>query len=175
MTGGDHGAGAFRCPIRIVLKFDDGSTSKYVHTDCSIAHIQCRKDNGNVLENTIIKPLGNGLKQLQALPFLLYFDADGELHIQQTIATVQQNENSILMSTNLWITGNLAYYVIMVGKEGSSGHWCYRCDLHKDTWKLHNHECGILWTNERLKAMADSGNTGAALKGVEKISSMGFY
>ena len=79
ITGGDHGAGAFRCPICIVLKFTDGT---YVQTECSIAHIQCKKDNGVVLENTIIDPLGDGLKELLQNPFKLFYNSNGQLKIQ---------------------------------------------------------------------------------------------
>ena len=81
---------------------------------------------------------------------------------------VNEQDNSISITPNLWIAGDLAYYVIMLGKEGSSGHWCYRCDLHKDIWKIANHEHGTLWTNESLKAMADLGYSGTNAKGVKK-------
>ena len=46
ITGGDNGAGAFRCPICIVLKFNDGDTT-YLQGDCNIAHINIRQNCNN--------------------------------------------------------------------------------------------------------------------------------
>ena len=50
---------------------------------------------------------------------------------------------------NLYVTGDLAFYAMIMGKEGMSGNWCHLCqlsraeffDLMKDgnpwTWELY--------------------------------------
>ena len=170
VTGGDHGAGAFRARIRVIIKLQSG---KNLSQDTSIAHIQCKKDNDTVLTNTIIEPLQSGFKKLAENQFMLFYDDNKLLQIKQVSATEQRSDSmpkpNKVIRPNLYITGDLAYYVVMLGKGGSSGHWCYRCDLSKDIWKEANHNNGALWSNTTLKAMSDTGKVGPSAKGVKNI------
>ena len=36
---------------------------------------------------------------------------------------------------NLYMTGDLAFYSLVLGKENMSGHWCWRCDLNSREWQ----------------------------------------
>ena len=82
---------------------------------------------------------------------MLFYDDNKLLQIKQVSATEQRSDSmpmpNKIIRPNLYITGDLAYYVVMLWKEGSSGHWCYRCDLAKDNWKEANHNNGALWSN----------------------------
>ena len=148
-------------------------SGKNLSQDTSIAHIQCKKDNDTVLTNTIIEPLRSGFKKLTEHQFMLFYDDNKLLQIKQVSATEQRSDSmpkpNKVIRPNLYITGDLAYYVVMLGKGGSSGHWCYRCDLSKDIWKEANHNNGALWSNTTLKAMSDTGKVGPSAKGVKNI------
>ena len=36
----------------------------------------------------------------------------------------------------MFLTGDLSFLAMMLGKEGYSGHWCYYCDLSPSQWSL---------------------------------------
>ena len=59
----------------------------------------------NNIENTIIKYLGDLIKSL---------------HESKSF------NNQQLSSSNIYVTGDLAFLVILLGKEHSSPHWCIK-------------------------------------------------
>ena len=86
-----------------------------------MGYILCKKDNGIILKNTIIKDLGDSINSLN----------------EEMIFNNQQ-----LSSSNIYVTGDLAFLVILLGKEHSSPHWCIKCQLTSKDWKLYNHTLG---------------------------------
>ena len=64
-----------------------------------MGYILCKKDNGIVLKNTMIKDLGDSINSLnESMSF----------------------NNQQLSSSNIYVTGDLAFLVILLGKEHSS-------------------------------------------------------
>jgi hypothetical protein len=55
-------------------------------------------------------------------------------------------------SVRLFITGDLAFYATIQGKEHMSGTWCPYCDLQHTSWQLLGHSAGKKWTIEALEA-----------------------
>ena len=55
------------------------------------------------------------------------------------------------------MTGDLAFLVILLGKENSSPHWCIKYKSPSKYLKLSNHSMGDEWTIETFKAMFQSG------------------
>ena len=51
VIGGDHGQGTFKFPIKLLFVM---KSSKNVERESSVAYILCKKDNGEILENTTI-------------------------------------------------------------------------------------------------------------------------
>ena len=66
---GDHRKGAFRASININTKFT--SVSKITRI-FRLAHIQCKKDNGEILGNVFMDPIGYRLKHICAGHFLFW-------------------------------------------------------------------------------------------------------
>ena len=58
--------------------------------------------------------------------------------------------------SNVYVTGYLAFLVILLGKEHSSPHWCIKCKSPSKYWKLSNHSFDDEWTIETLKVMSQS-------------------
>ena len=101
-----------------------------------VSYILCKKDNGIILKNTIIKDLGDSTNLLN----------------ESMIFNFQQ-----LSSSNIYVTGDLAFLVIVLGKEHSSPHWCIKCQSTSKYWKLSNHIIGDEWSIENLNIMFKSG------------------
>ena len=54
VVGGDHGQGAFRFPMKILYIMNNGTRHESIQP---MDYILCKKDNGIILKNTIIKDL----------------------------------------------------------------------------------------------------------------------
>ena len=93
-----------------------------------MGYILYKKDNGIILKNTIIKDIGDSINSLnESMSF----------------------NNQQLSISNIYVTGDLAFLVILLGKEHSSPHWCIKCQSPSKDWKLSNHTMGV----ENLKLM----------------------
>ena len=86
-----------------------------------VGYILCKKDNGLILKNTIIKDLGDSINlSNESIPF----------------------NNQQLFPPNIYVTGDLAFLAILLGKEHSSPPWCITCKSYSKDWKLSNHSMG---------------------------------
>ena len=61
VVGGDHGQGAFRFPMKILYIMKDDTKHESIQP---VGYILCKKDNGIILKNTIIKDLADSNKLL---------------------------------------------------------------------------------------------------------------
>ena len=133
VVGGDHGQGAFRFPMKILYIMNNEKRYESIQP---VGYILCKKDNGLILKNTIIKELGDSIKLLnESISF----------------------NNQQLSPSNIYVTGDLAFLVILLGKEHSSPHWCIKYKSPSKHWKLSNHFMGDKWSIETLKVMSKSG------------------
>ena len=133
VVGGDHSQGVFRFPMKILYIMNNGTRRKSIQP---VGYILCKKDNGIILKNTIIKDLGDSINSLnESMSF----------------------NNQHLSSFNIYVTGDLAFSVMILGKEHSSPHWCIKCKSPSKYWKLSNHSMGDEWTVETLKIMSQIG------------------
>ena len=100
-----------------------------------MGYILCKKDNGIILKNTIIKDLGDSIKFLnESISF----------------------NNQQLSSSNICVAGDLAFLVILLGKEHSSTHCRIKCKSPSQDWKSSNHTMGNKYSIETLKVMFQS-------------------
>ena len=162
IAGGDHGCGAFVAGAKVVVTFSDKSS---VYFDVSVAEVLCRKDNAEVLEKTILTELTKGLKTM----------AENEMHIIRkkngdydcvfgkmcdVAATLEEGDIIVkALKVHLYVTGDLAFYAMVLGKEGMSGHWCHLCKISRKDFDNLAME-GELWTTkamiETAKEVAES-------------------
>jgi hypothetical protein len=54
----------------------------------------------------------------------------------------------------IFLTGDLAWYAMLQGKEHSTSHWCWLCDLSHSDWQAVDHAKGNEWTLERIQQIA---------------------
>ena len=63
-------------------------------------------------------------------------------------------KNQQLSSSNIYVTDDLAFLFILLGKEHSSPHWRVKYKSPSKYWKLSNHSMGDECTIETLKVMS---------------------
>ena len=61
-----------------------------------------------------------------------------------------------LSTSNIYVTCDLAFLVILLGKEHSSPRWCIKCQSTFKNWKFSNHTIGDEWPIDNLKVMFKS-------------------
>ncbi len=76
--------------------------------------------------------------------FIVICRADGMLSIHEEAPLCNQifDEYFIALPINVYITGDLAFYATVLGKENMGGIWCPWCMLSKQEWSADPHE---LW------------------------------
>lgn len=134
--GGDHGQGAFRASVRVLLYFVIGEPPEEHEID--VAHVKCKKDNYEILEKSIMTPIGKSLKQMKKLTFKSLG--------QRGIAMVQKGSAQAhgAKQTELFVTGDLLFYAVVLGRVAAN-FWCFCCDLRPTAWKESPFEMGGAW------------------------------
>ena len=56
-----------------------------------------------------------------------------------------------IVPVETWMAGDLLFFAMSLGKEGSASHWCAYCDLSSALWKSETSMEGTPWTLEKLK------------------------
>ena len=91
-------------------------SSDNVERESSVAYILCKKDNGDILKNTIIDKLQDLFKLML-----------------ETMSI----DNRQLYIDKFYVTGDLAFLVILLGKTFSFTKWCCKCKLNPKVWLEH--------------------------------------
>jgi hypothetical protein len=86
------------------------------------------KDTGRLIESKILPTLTSGLNVVATPPLHIYKDDEGNIICKfgETCPTTQHIATTI-PHVDLYITGNLAFQAMALGKESMSGHWCIQC------------------------------------------------
>lgn len=68
-------------------------------------------------------------------------------------------DNHHLSIDNIYLTGDLAFSVILLGIEFSSTKWCFKCKLNPKVWLEHGYNIGETWTINTLRLVLKSDRT----------------
>ena len=119
-------------------------------------HIDCTKDTYEIFQQTLATQINNDLEYLMREDYSLYFKRkdDGKL-----IVSYEKKDNELLTNyiscisipTRILISGDLAFFATIVGKNNMSGHWCHWCMLSPSEWENCDHEKGDKWTIQLIK------------------------
>ena len=144
---GDHGQGAFRmmatllliqrpnrrCPGAFVNEFM--GTVKSVEVDALVGCAQCQKDTCTVLEETIAVPIDEALQRIKdSTKVTTCADAPGG---KPKMCWGNTHTHNTVLATSpvvLFMTGDLAFYSMVLGKEHMAPYWCWRCKSTKQQW-----------------------------------------
>jgi hypothetical protein len=120
VAGGDHGNTAFQFGASVSVELTGGVIIDF---GVSLCELICRKDTGRLIESTILSTFTSGLKVMATFPLHIYEDDEGNTLCQfgETCPTTQHSPTTI-PHVDLYITGNLAFQAMALGKETMSGH-----------------------------------------------------
>ena len=147
---GDHGQDEFRFPMKLLFVM---KSEKNVERTSSVAYILYKEDNGDTLKYTIID-------QIQE-PFKFMLDP------------IKIDSHQVYID-HIYVTGDLAFWVILLGKEFSSPKWCFKCKLHPKVLLEHGHKIGEYWTISALRLVSESNSTNSARLSVKEVPSWEF-
>ncbi len=126
VVGGNHGDVAFQFGASITVEMIEGQIIEF---KISVCEVICRKDTAKLIERTILPRLTNGLEVVKLIPLCISVNTDdGKL-------VCEYNRTPSIGSTtpivDVYITGDLAFQAMALGKESMAGHWCMQCTSSK--------------------------------------------
>jgi hypothetical protein len=154
-VGGDHGKGRFCMILKMILRYSNKESFSRLFQIASIEH---SKDDIEILQNTVLKPIGEELRLIkdggrfivvgrQESMFLHFGAAD---HIGTVLCDVP---------IRMFMVGDLKFHAQMLGRNNMSTSWCMWCQLAPHEWKILQLERDAaarqretLWTIDSLKA-----------------------
>ena len=124
-----------------------------------IASVEHSKDDTNILKETVLDPIGEGLREIvSGKRFVLQQLAEGN-KLSAHFSLPNDDTDTQLhcnVPSSLVVVGDLKFYFQLLGRENMSGSWCCWCTTHPSKWKplcsMHQHnkedDC---WTIAKLK------------------------
>jgi hypothetical protein len=154
--GGDHGARRFRAMVRILFRNNllPLDTEPY-SIIMQVGSIEAAKDTREIIEGTIGVHLNNGLKRIVDKMLVVHL-LDGvndscEVTLAEEPPALQNNNTFLSFSIRSFITGDLAFFATILGKENMSAQWCTWCQLSKKEWKCVGHATGAQWSIQQIQ------------------------
>jgi hypothetical protein len=171
-VGGDHGGGKFRMTFKILLKFSSKASISSLYQNASVEH---SKVETAILKETVLDPIGEGLKNIVCGKRFIVQKQDGNLLLAQFDYSDITNDVIVIcdVPTHLVVVGDLKFYVQILGRENMSVSWCIWCQRHPSDWPFlctmenRNRE-DETWTIFKIKDYLDRIKTGALKEAKEK-------
>jgi hypothetical protein len=155
VIGGNHSNGAFQFGASVLAELSDGKIIDFVVSACELI---CQKDMGKLIESTILPTLTSGL--IVVATALLHIHKDNQGNILCKFGPTRQNTQHEVVQTishvNLYVTGNLAFQAMAMGKESMLGHWCMQCTIQMQcTLNQAQLNDVKMWMMEELSMLGD--------------------
>ncbi len=141
VVGGNHGDVAFQFGTSITVEMIDGQIIEF---EISVCEVICRKDTEKLIERTILPRLINGLEVVKLIPLCIRMNTEHSKLVCKYNRT--PSIGSATPIVDIYITGDLAFQVMALGKESMAGHWCMQCASSKAQFLVHR----TMWTMEEM-------------------------
>ena len=167
----DHGGGFFRAIVKCSLRFtgNDQSRIQFSHR---VGQMQCKSDKYDLVAETMGPKLNAGITHMlhddrktskeikvyyKTQPTARENDNEGmDYYITHGTDDDYANDNSYIHiatvpsnKVNIAITGDLAFYSIMLGKPNMDSKWCAWCDAACKEWASTTDKViGQLWSRD---------------------------
>ncbi len=158
VVGGDHGQGAFRLCTNVLLKI--GESQDPINEAVSIGKVFCSKEEGELLDATIMPWLSADLKDMNESMLLVRMSEDKTkyvaewCHLSEVEEKINEDKDAVPIDIKQKLAGDCAWQSFCNGKTNMSPHWCIYCPLHRSQFSTHAGPTEN-WTIESLTAMAD--------------------
>ena len=167
---GDHGQGAFRMVIRILVFLKDGtqleldSPLKRFHPLLDdtflVGYVECKKDTREVLEASTLKQLNDSLaKPFELGRVVLWKDANGEVVVRWPDGVYTGTEIEAI-PVEVFLLGDTAFLSTILGRDDMAMHWCNFCWLKRAEWQCDVMKKGPPITMAGIKARLASLESG---------------
>lgn len=124
VAGGDHGDVAFQFGASVHVEMSEGNR---IHFEVSLIELICRKDTSELIEETILDELTAGLKKVATLGLHIHRDEHtGNIHCEFSETSTKFPVTTI-EKVDCYITGDLAFQAMAMGRESMAGYWCLQC------------------------------------------------
>jgi len=157
IIGGDHGGGKFRMSMKVNFRLVEKKTHSYL---TQIASVSYSKDNTEILKETVLNPIGEGLELLVSGGKFIVLDND--YNLQFSLSNTTSRTVHCNCPVQVYLAGDLKFYAQMSGREDMSSFWCMWCVLHPNSWKTF-HENNMA-ENSRRKAENTKGEKGRSFE-----------
>jgi hypothetical protein len=154
ILGGDHGAGAFQFGVKVVI----ASKKSVLTFDIAVAEVICKKDNAEVLKLTVEQHLTEGISAITKETLTFGYGSNGDMAC--FFGSCDGLTSRCAPAKDVWFTGDLAFYAMVLGRESSSGTRCYLCRMSAKEF-TQSLQAGEAWSydtmNELVGKMKRSG------------------
>jgi len=158
VVGGDHGDVAFQFGASVTVEIID---KQKIEFEVSVCEVICRKDTGKLIEATILPKLTEGLKIVTLIPLCIGVNPDdGELICEFDCSPTVHSTSQ--PKVEVFVTGDLAFQAMALGKESMAGHWCMQCTSPKAKFP----DNGMLWTMEDMVRLGAKLKNGEMQQGI---------
>jgi hypothetical protein len=164
VAGGDHGDTAFQFGALVSVELVEGVGN--IDFEVSVCKVICQKDTAKLIESTILTQLTNGLEMISTMPLHIHTDELGNIQCQ--FSNTPPSIRTTTPIIDVYITGDLAFQAMALGKESMAGHWCMLCTSSRANFLQDD---VTLWTMEelvRLGTEAEQRTKGEPELGVKK-------
>ena len=127
--GGDHGGDAFQFGAKVGLHFH--GNRKPIYFEVSACEVICRTDCSELLEKTLVEKLTPYIKKMETDTMWVYLDEEQKVQCcyGNKPANIDEDRIKGIHKTWFYVTGDLAFYAMALGRESMSGHWCFLLDI----------------------------------------------
>ncbi len=125
IIGGDHGGSKFRMMMKVNFRLPGKKTVSYL---TQIARVSYSKDNTEILRDTVLDLIGEGLRLIDAGgSFVVLYN---ESTLEFTLSNTADQSVHCSCPLEAYLVGDLKFYAQMSGREDMSSYWCMWCMLH---------------------------------------------
>ena len=117
-------------------------TGQYYVDVYSLADVACKKDNAIILNATVMGPMVEGMNDIAfgKLIFGKTLHEEGGITVGEynvdLVQLVNQNASTgMVVNPKSYLTGDLAFLTVVLGKEGFEGWWCNFCKGYRTNWQ----------------------------------------
>lgn len=127
--GGDHGTGAFRLNLKVLIAVRVGEEIEVIRDDIGdVSSVYCKKDTSTVIKNTVLELLKEDLAEFNNSKLILQKDDDGfiqcQLHSGAGDAYPLSSHEVEIKNKDVYVIGDLKWLAMLLGMENYySGTW----------------------------------------------------
>lgn len=167
VIGGDHGNTAFQFSAAIKAILESGEE---VYCEILACELICRTDSSELLERTILPRLSKGLEIMAMTNLHIYSTDENSLLCSFTPPPIQIDEQHTILEVQIFVTGDLSFQAMTLGREDMSGKHCMMCKTSGTQMNKDRHTIGDCWTFPELESIGkDSVEKKKALHGVKNV------